>query len=78
MNRAEALELIRQYAHEIDSSSESYFVLIEASGMPDRFPSDGSENKAMRWLGYMQGALVATGFFTLDDVKRHSRTRKVS
>ena len=39
--------------------------------------ADGSEKKAMRWLGYMQGILVAKSVFTLDDVKEHSRTRRV-
>ncbi len=29
--------------------------------------------KAMRWLGYIQGCMVNSGDFNLEDVKRHSR-----
>ncbi len=32
----------------------------------------GRREKAMRWLGYIQGVLVACGWFKLDDVKKHS------
>lgn len=35
------------------------------------------EGKAMRWLGFVQGVLVANGIFSLDDVKKHSRTRQI-
>lgn len=33
----------------------------------------GRLEKAMRWLGFIQGCLVSQGWFTLDDVKKHSR-----
>lgn len=33
--------------------------------------------KAHRWLGFVQGVLVARGLFSLGDVKEHSRTRQV-
>lgn len=33
----------------------------------------GSENKAMRWLGYIQGVLVAQGRATLADMKDINR-----
>ena len=28
--------------------------------------------KAMRWLGFLQGALWARGYYSLDDVRKHS------
>lgn len=34
---------------------------------------NGNIDKAMRWLGYIQGACVALDLFTLEDVKNHSR-----
>lgn len=34
---------------------------------------DLSENKRMRWLGYIQGVLVARGFATLEEMKDISR-----
>ncbi len=33
---------------------------------------NGKVEKAMRWLGYVQGVLVARGLFTLSQVKEHS------
>lgn len=36
-------------------------------------PEDRSESKTMRWLGFAQGAAVALGVFTLDEIKEHSR-----
>lgn len=37
----------------------------------------GSKAKAMRWLGFCQGLVVAWEVFTLDDVKHHSMNRRV-
>jgi hypothetical protein len=37
-----------------------------------------SDNKIMRWLGFIQGALVANFVYSLEEVKEHSRTKKVS
>jgi hypothetical protein len=33
----------------------------------------GKIEKAMRWLGWVQCAMVVNGFFTLEEVKNHSR-----
>lgn len=48
------------------------------AGITSRFPVDGSERKAMRWLGYAQGVAHALGYYTLDEIKEHSRTGTVS
>jgi hypothetical protein len=34
---------------------------------------DGRQEKAFRWLGFIQGVLFSEGIFTLDDLKNHSR-----
>ena len=34
----------------------------------------GRIEKAMRWLGYCQGVLVAKGYFTLEEVRGQSRS----
>lgn len=73
MTRDEAIELMRDYARH----SAVMEAAPEITAMYSRWPSDGSSNKAMRWLGYMQGFLVARGVFDLDEVKEHSRTREV-
>jgi hypothetical protein len=43
-----------------------------------RFPEDGSEKKAMRWLGFIQGAVYARGYFTLEQIKAHSQYGRVT
>ena len=42
-------------------------------GRAAAMPAAGEADKAMRWLGYVQGVLVARGAFTLDQVRAHSR-----
>lgn len=36
------------------------------------FVDSGMVEKAMRWLGFLQGSFWRTGFFTLDELKHHS------
>ena len=36
------------------------------------FVDAGRVPKAMRWLGFLQGALWSHGYFALDDLKHHS------
>jgi hypothetical protein len=85
MTRETALSMLKEYCEAISKGSDVALrcgvrtppVLADAAGMYDRFPEDGSEKKAMRWLGYMQGVLVATGVNTLEDVKEHSTRGRV-
>ena len=66
MNKNQALELLVVYSHlEIEDSP--------IQGMRFRFPEDGSEAKAMRWLGFAQGWLVASDVYTLEECKLHSK-----
>ena len=37
------------------------------------FVGEGRIGKAMRWLGFVQSSLYHTGFYTIDDLKEHSR-----
>jgi len=71
MTRSDALYLLKLYARRVCPRAGIDDPVL--SGIYDRFPTDGSEAKAMRWLGFMQGALYARGVFTLDEVKDHSR-----
>lgn len=41
--------------------------------MVKQMAGEMSENKTMRWLGYIQGVLVAKGDATLDEMKDVSR-----
>jgi hypothetical protein len=71
MTKDEALDLIDQYCTCVESDDET------VTRLRSRFPPDGSENKAMRWLGFMQGVLYTTGRFTLEELKAHSRDKEI-
>ena len=93
MLRSEALRMIAQYSGKLESymivmtdDGVDYPCLSEqvlwgavrnAIGMPSRWPDTGSEGKAMRWLGYIQGICAACGLYTLDELKEHSKNRFV-
>ena len=90
MTRDEALGLLREYCDIIRRDLEgprtmdlsqlredNDELLREAVGMSERFPVGGSEGKAMRWLGYIQGILRATGFYSLEELKEHSKNGTV-
>ena len=38
-----------------------------------RILDEGKIEKAMRWLGFMQGYLVSLGIYTLEEVKEHNK-----
>lgn len=49
------------------------FMCIEAWRLVD----DGQVEKAMRWLGFLQGILWSIGLFTLSELKEHCRPKSV-
>lgn len=51
--------------------------LAHIPNMAERCGEHG-ERKMMRWLGYVQGVLVAFDVYTLDEVKVHSKERRVT
>jgi len=71
MTKTTALKLLTEYANLC--AGMSHPIAKDAARMPDRFPESGSVRKAMRWLGYMQGVMVMSGAFRIDQVKEHSR-----
>ena len=75
MTKEDALSLISQYCIQLKDRSEKDETM---TGLRDRFPEDGSEGKAMRWLGFMQGFLYQKRICTLDELKEHSKTRHVT
>lgn len=51
-------------------------VLAHCHGMLDemeQFVVKGRMEKVFRWLGFIQGCLWSTGYFTLDELKNHNR-----
>lgn len=85
MTQAEARRLLQSYCIEIEKRLAVYGwrsqripeAMEDARRMYGRFPLDGSKEKAMRWLGYMQGVLVTSKVFTLAQVKEHSKNGRV-
>jgi len=75
MTKDDALNLISSYC---EITKNRGFEDEIVTGLRGRFPPEGSEAKAMRWLGFMQGALYTHKVFTLDELKKHSMERSVS
>jgi hypothetical protein len=74
MTKERALRLVQQYAAVFRTTGEWDTTLTEIA---DRWPEDGSEQKAMRWLGFVQGVAYARGLFTLEEIKEHSMTGRI-
>ena len=70
MTKEKALKLIKQYEFVLTDRNESNPVVLH---LLDRWPKGGSEAKAMRWLGFIQGICYAKRIFTLEELKKHSR-----
>ena len=74
MTKDQALKMIEQYADEFALHGCRDSTIVE---LPLRFPEDGSVNKAMRWLGFIQGCAFALELFTLAELKEHSKRGSV-
>jgi hypothetical protein len=78
MTREIAVKMIEQYCKVfVEEGGKTPFstTLTEAYL---RFPAEGSTSKAMRWLGFMQGAAFAFNVFSLKEIKEHSRLGEVT
>ncbi len=79
MTKAQSIALIRQYCETLRNVRAMHDVQVDAAGMYDRWEAaPGDKDKAMRWLGYIQGVCVASGIFTRIEVQQHSRDLKVT
>jgi hypothetical protein len=76
MTRETAIEMLGQYCALIRTQTACSDPTI--FNADKRFPADGSERKAMRWLGFIQGAAYARGYFTLEQIKEHSKNGRVT
>lgn len=38
-----------------------------------KFIEEGSQDKAMRWLGFVQGVLYCKGVYTIEEMREHNR-----
>ena len=75
MTKQEALDLIDGYCVALKRLGYTDETMV---GLRARWQDEGSEAKAMRWLGFMQGCLFTRGVCSLDEIKHHSRDRKVT
>ena len=70
MKRKTALGMISDYA---DYARRQGDTCSTVTDVMNRWPADGSTDKAMRWLGFMQGVMWSAGYYTLAEIKAHSR-----
>lgn len=80
MTRDEALHVMMGYRLMLasDGRTTTNHLLAHVRDMPMRIQASENTDKVMRWLGYMQGVLHATGVYTLDQLKEHSKRRSVT
>lgn len=86
MNIDTAKSLLHQYSvvlyrayrnkqHEVFNSDQDRLEHLVWMGVKAQEFTD--EGKTMRWLGYVQGVLHTLCFYTLDQLKEHSRSGHV-
>lgn len=71
--KSEGFEPRRQAATEVVNWKTSR--LSHAAWMAEQaiaFVDEGRKEKANRWLGFVQGILWSTGFYTIYDMKNHN------
>lgn len=80
MTKVQAVSLMRFYVGRIRSHYNNILVddiqsfeLRHLISMPDRVTEAFSQEKAMRWLGFMQGALWILRWYSLEELKEHGR-----
>jgi hypothetical protein len=68
----EVIELYRQKLETLDQSNEQIAYL---SNMLTRFPSVAKhQDKAMRWLCFMQGVFWSNGIYSIEELKKHNKS----
>lgn len=81
MNDAKVNEVLDRYQWEVpatiapDLPQDTIDQLTHAAGMIPRireFVREGRREKAMRWLGFVQGVLWCVGRYTIDELKSHN------
>jgi hypothetical protein len=83
MTRAEAVSLIEQYSAKVFRAIGRGRVptreeaLDRIYDLAFRIPAEASERKAMRWLGFIQGVTWMLGAWSIDELKAHSRDRRI-
>lgn len=56
-----------------DAGSDWRTHLLWMCDAATEFVEEGDDEKAFRWLGFIQGTLWAMNTFSLNDLRRHSR-----
>jgi len=64
------------YFVESDVQTEQYIKIVDMSGKIIDFIQQERIEKAMRWLGFIQGMLFMMGDFTVDELKSHNRKQQ--
>lgn len=63
-----------QYANELSQLDVTNHLLWMSNQQIAALQGDDPNvEKAMRWLGFMQGVMYAMGYFSIDDLKDHNK-----
>lgn len=77
MTDEKVIEVARRYKRMLDGyglmRESTHAKLIEMPAQIVAFIHAGRREKAMRWLGFIQGVFWAEGVYTLDELKEHSK-----
>lgn len=88
MTNEKVIEVLARYDKEIsllavttkpNSRLEQYVKLTHLRFMcraAQVFVDAGRKDKAMRWLGFVQGCLVCKGLYTIDQLKEHNKPKE--
>ena len=72
MTGQQAKALAQWYRTNILTNTQTARYLNDMAMRMQEIPVDHT-GKLMRWLGFLQGALWAAGFYTVEELKEHSR-----
>ena len=70
MTLSKVKKVLRDYDGRLKMDAHIHWMCQEVQ----KFRTSKTE-KAMRWLGFIQGYLYTTGEFTINELKRHNKQR---
>lgn len=78
MTEEKILEVLDLYERGTAILSDSYSQhLCQMVPQMREFLADGQREKAMRWLGFMQGAFWVRGTYTIEELMAHNKPDNV-
>lgn len=66
-------DLLRENTFPDLTPAGGYKHIIDMCRRAEKFIEEGKIDKAMRWLGFIQGVLCQAGIYTIDELKSHNK-----